>query len=33
MERLGPTRVASFDRDCAIHRYGRNRDQAFEALR
>jgi predicted nucleic acid-binding protein len=33
MERLGVTRVASFDRDFAIYRYGRNRDKAFEVLR
>ena len=33
MERLGLTRVASFDRDFAIYRYGRNRDKAFEVLR
>jgi predicted nucleic acid-binding protein len=32
MERLGLTRVASFDRDFAIYRYGRNRDRAFEVL-
>jgi len=33
MERLGLTRVASFDSDFAIYRYGRNRDRAFEVLR
>jgi predicted nucleic acid-binding protein len=33
MERLGLDRVASFDDDFAIYRYGRNRDQAFEVLR
>lgn len=33
MERLGLTRVASFDQDFAIYRYGRNRDRAFEVLR
>ena len=33
MERLGITRVASFDNDFAIHRYGRNRDRAFEVMR
>lgn len=33
MERLGITRAASFDRDFAIYRYGRNRGQAFEVLR
>jgi predicted nucleic acid-binding protein len=31
MERLGLTRVASFDRDFA--RYGRDRNRAFEVLR
>ena len=30
MERLGISRVASFDDDFAIYRYGRNRDRAFE---
>lgn len=33
MQRLGLTRVASFDDDFAIYRYGRNRDRAFEVLR
>lgn len=33
MERLGITRAASFDKDSAIYRYGRNRDRAFEILR
>jgi predicted nucleic acid-binding protein len=33
MERLGIGRVASFDDDFAIYRYGRNRDRAFEVLR
>lgn len=33
MERLGVSRVASFDDDFAIYRYGRNRDRAFEVLR
>jgi len=33
MERLGITRVASFDDDFAIYRYGRHRDRAFEVLR
>jgi predicted nucleic acid-binding protein len=33
MERLGVARVASFDDDFAIYRYGRNRDRAFEVLR
>lgn len=33
MERLGITRVASFDSDFAVYRYGRNRDRAFEILR
>lgn len=33
MERLGITKVASFDDDFAIYRYGRNRDKAFEVLR
>jgi uncharacterized protein len=33
MERLGVTRVASFDDDFAIYRYGRNRERAFEVLR
>jgi uncharacterized protein len=33
MERLGITRVASFDDDFAIYRHGRARDKAFEVLR
>jgi predicted nucleic acid-binding protein len=33
MERLGLTRVASFDRDFAIYRYGGDRNRAFEVLR
>jgi predicted nucleic acid-binding protein len=33
MERLGLTRVASFDDDFAVYRYGRKRDRAFEVLR
>jgi predicted nucleic acid-binding protein len=32
MERLGITRAASFDKDSAVYRYGRNRDRAFEIL-
>lgn len=33
MQRLGITRVATFDDDFAVYRYGRNRDRAFEVLR
>ena len=33
MERLGLTRVASFDHDFAVYRYGRDRNRAFEILR
>ena len=33
MVRLGVTRVASFDHDFAVYRYGRSRDKAFEILR
>jgi predicted nucleic acid-binding protein len=33
MERLGITRVASFDDDFAIYRYGRGREKAFEVIR
>jgi len=33
MERLGISRVASFDDDFAIYRHGRNRDRAFEVSR
>jgi predicted nucleic acid-binding protein len=33
MERLGITRVASFDDHFAVYRFGRNRGRAFEVLR
>jgi predicted nucleic acid-binding protein len=33
MERLGLTRVASFDDDFAIYRYGRSREKSFDVLR
>lgn len=33
MQRLSLNRVASFDDDFAIYRYGRNRERAFEVLR
>ena len=33
MERLGITRVASFDAHFAIYRYGRGRNKAFEIVR
>ncbi len=33
MERRGIARVASFDRDFAIYRYGPDRDWAIEVLR
>ena len=33
MERLRVNRVASFDDDFAVYRYGRSRDKAFEVLR
>jgi predicted nucleic acid-binding protein len=33
MQRLGLTRVASFDNDFAVYRYGRNRDRACEVMR
>jgi predicted nucleic acid-binding protein len=33
MERLGIKRVASFDDDFAVYRYGRGRDRAFEVIR
>ncbi|KAB2849715.1 MAG: PIN domain-containing protein [Hyphomicrobiaceae bacterium] len=33
MERLGVARVASFDDDFAIYRYGLDRSRAFEVLR
>ena len=32
MERLGITRVISFDSDFAVYRYGRTRTNAFEVL-
>lgn len=32
MERLGCSRVASFDRDFAVYRFGRDRRSAFEVL-
>ena len=32
MERLGISRVISFDKDFAVFRYGRNRRNAFEVL-
>ena len=32
MERLGISRVISFDKDFAVFRYGRNRRIAFEVL-
>jgi uncharacterized protein len=32
MERLGISKVASFDHHFAVYRYGRNRDRAFEVL-
>jgi predicted nucleic acid-binding protein len=32
-ERLRLNRVATFDEDFAIYRYGRNRERAFEVLR
>lgn len=32
MERLGITRVASFDDDFAVYRYGRSRARAFEIV-
>lgn len=32
MERLGIDRVASFDRDFAIYRFGRRRERAFEIV-
>jgi predicted nucleic acid-binding protein len=32
MQRLGLSRVASFDNDFAVYRYGRNRDRAFDVL-
>ena len=33
MERLGISRVASFDDHFAVYRHGRNRDRAFDVLR
>jgi predicted nucleic acid-binding protein len=33
MERLGLTRVASFDDDFAVYRYGRAREKAFTVVR
>jgi uncharacterized protein len=33
MERMGITKVASFDDDFAVYRFGRNRERAFEVLR
>jgi uncharacterized protein len=33
MERLGVYRVASFDRDFAVYRFGARRDRAFEIVR
>lgn len=33
MERLGITKVASFDAHFAIYRYGRERNKAFEIVR
>jgi predicted nucleic acid-binding protein len=33
MQRLGLNRVASFDDDFTIYRYGHDRDRAFEVLR
>jgi uncharacterized protein len=33
MERMGISKVASFDDDFAVYRFGRNRDCAFEILR
>lgn len=33
MQRLGLERVASFDDDFAVFRFGRNRRQAFEVVR
>ncbi len=32
MERLGISRVASFDQDFAVYRFGRNRDRAFQIV-
>jgi predicted nucleic acid-binding protein len=33
MERMGISKVASFDDDFAVYRFGRSRDRAFEILR
>ncbi len=33
MQRLGMRRVASFDDDFAVYRFGRNRREAFTVLR
>ena len=33
MERMGISKVASFDDDFAVYRFGRHRDRAFEILR
>jgi uncharacterized protein len=33
MERMGLTKVASFDDDFAVYRFGRHRDRAFDILR
>jgi hypothetical protein len=33
MERLGITRVASFDHHFAVYRYGPRRDRAFQIVR
>ena len=33
MERLGISKVSSFDNDFAVYRFGRNRERAFEVLR
>ncbi len=33
MERMGITKVASFDDDFAVYRFGRTRERAFEVLR
>jgi predicted nucleic acid-binding protein len=33
IERTGITRVASFDDDFAVYRYGRGRDKAFDVVR
>lgn len=33
MQRLGLRRVATFDNDFAVYRFGRNRNQAFDVVR